>query len=127
MFRRIGDRFRNFMLGRYGQDQLGKAMFGLGMVFLIISIAFGRFNWSAIFSFLSWIVLLLCIFRMYSRNVSARSRENKTFLRIFSRAKDTTHCYYRCPQCRQAVRVPRGRGKISITCPKCSVKFVKKT
>ena len=127
MFRRIGDHFRNFMMGRYGQDQLGTAMFAVGFAFTILGMVFGRYTWSMTFSIISWILLLWCIFRMYSKNISARSRENKWFLGIFSAAKDRQHCYFRCPGCRQKVRVPRGRGKISITCPKCCNKFIKKT
>ena len=127
MFRRIGDQFRNFMMGRYGQDQLGIAIFGAGLVLTILSMAFGRFAWSAVLSLLSWILLIWCICRMYSKNISARSEENRKFLRMFARAKDRQHCYFQCPKCRQRVRVPRGRGKISITCPKCAHKFIKKT
>jgi len=127
MFRKIGDQFRNFMMGRNGQDQLGTAMFGVGVVFLILSMVFGKFAWSFLFSLLSWIILLLCIFRMYSRNLSKRSAENRAFLRFFARQKDTAHRYFRCPTCHQMVRVPRGRGKISICCPKCRSKFIKKT
>ena len=127
MFRRIGDHFRNFMMGRYGQDQLGTAIFGVGLVLTILSMVFGRFAWSTIISLLSWTLLIWCIFRMYSKNISARSEENRKFLRLFARAKDRQHCYFSCPECRQKVRVPRGRGKISITCPKCANKFIKKT
>ena len=127
MFRRIGDHFRNFMMGRYGQDQLGIAIFGVGVVFTILGMVFGRYGWSMAFSLLSWILLIWCVFRMYSRNISARSEENKKFLRIFTRVKDRQHRYFRCGKCGQRVRVPRGRGKISITCPKCANKFIKKT
>ena len=127
MFRKIGDRFRNFMIGRNGQDQLGVAIFGVGFLFLILSMVFGRFAWSFLFSLLSWILLLLCIFRMYSKNLSARGAENRAFLNLLHRLKDKNHSYYRCPCCRQQVRVPKGRGKISITCPKCRNKFMKKT
>lgn len=127
MFRKIGDQFRNFMMGRYGQDQLGIAMFVTGLVFMLFGMFLSHYAWSTLFCLLSWIVLIWCIFRMYSKNISARSRENNAFLRIFHRTKDRAHCYFRCPKCRQAVRVPRGRGRISITCPKCREKFIKKT
>lgn len=127
MFRRIGDWFRNSMMGRYGQDQLGTLMFGAGVVSMILSMIFGRFWLSSLFSFLSWFLLLWCIFRMYSKNIEARRRENRMFTAFVSHLKDKEHRYFRCPQCRQTVRVPRGRGKINIRCPKCSRQFIKKT
>ena len=78
-------------------------------------------------SFLAYIPLIWSIFRMYSRNIEARRRENAAFLRFFSRLTDKQYRYFRCPGCRQVVRVPRGKGKINIRCPKCSRQFIKKT
>ena len=127
MFRKLGDWFRNFMMGRYGQDRLGTVMFTAGLVCMVLGMVFGRFGWSSVFSFLSWVLLLWCIFRMYSRNIAARQRENKAFLAFFAHLKDKNHRYFRCPQCRQSVRVPRGRGKINIRCPRCGRQFIKKT
>ena len=127
MFRKLAERLRNFMIGRNGQDQLGVAMFLTGVVCLVLSMIFGRFLWSFVFNLLSWVLLLLCIFRMYSRNLAARGAENRAFLRFFAQLKDRKHRYFHCPHCRQQVRVPRGRGKISITCPKCRNRFIKKT
>lgn len=123
----MGDGFRNFMLGRNGQDQLGTALFVVGLICMILSMVFDAFLWSFLFHLLSWVLLFWCIFRMYSKNIAARSRENRAFVRFFTRLKDRSHRYYRCPLCHQRVRVPRGKGKISIRCPKCSNKFVKKT
>lgn len=127
MFRKIGDWFRNFMIGRYGQDQLGTAIFVTGLVFMVLSMVFGRFAWASIFSLLSWVALIWCIFRIYSRNIAARSRENRAYVNFLSHLRDKEHRYFRCPQCRQTVRVPRGRGKINIRCPKCNRQFIKKT
>jgi len=127
MFRKIGDWFRNVMMGRYGQDQLGTVLFAAGLVSMVLSMIFGRFLWSSVFSFLSWFLLIWCIFRMYSRNIEARSRENRAFTNFLAHLKDKDHRYFRCPQCRQTVRVPRGRGKINIRCPKCNRQFIKKT
>ena len=64
---------------------------------------------------------------MFSRNTYARYEENRKFLRFFDRLKDREHRYFSCPKCQQPVRVPRGKGKIAITCPKCREKFIKKT
>ena len=67
------------------------------------------------------------IFRMLSRNTYRRYRENRRFLLLIDRFRDRQHRYFDCPSCRQSVRVPRGKGKIAITCPKCREKFVRKT
>ena len=67
------------------------------------------------------------IFRMLSRNTYKRYQENRKYLRFVERLKDRDHRYYDCPRCRQPVRVPKGKGKIAITCPKCKEKFIKKT
>ena len=127
MFRKIGDAFRNFMIGRYGQDQLGTAIFVSGLVCMIAGMFIKNFFWTSLLSILSWVLLIWCICRMYSRNITARSKENRIFTTFLSHLKDKEHRYFRCPQCRQTVRVPKGRGKICITCPKCRNKFIKKT
>lgn len=129
MFRRIGDWFRNFMLGRYGADKLGTTLLISGIALTVLSSMLGR--WfplvSAGLTLLSYIALFWCLFRMYSKNIEARRRENSTFVNFFSHLKDKEHRYFRCPQCRQTVRVPRGRGKINIRCPRCNRQFIKKT
>ena len=128
MFRKIGDWFRNFMLGRYGSDKLNVFLLIAGIVLMLLGSILGRwFGWASILSLLCYVPLIWCIFRMYSRNIEARRRENAAFLNFFSHLKDREHCYFRCPKCRQTVRVPRGKGKISITCPRCKERFVKKT
>jgi hypothetical protein len=76
---------------------------------------------------LSYILMIWAIFRMLSRNTYKRYQENRKFLQFTGRMKDREHRYFDCPKCRQMVRVPRGKGKISITCPRCREKFVKKT
>lgn len=127
MFRRIGDWFRNFMLGRYGSDKLNVALLVSGIVFMLLGSILGKFAWAGVFTLLSYLVLIWCMFRMYSRNIDARRRENAAFLNFFSHMKDKEHRYYRCPKCHQTVRVPRGRGKINIRCPKCGEQFIKTT
>ena len=128
MFRKIGDWFRNFMLGRYGSDKLNVTLLIVGVVLMLLGAFLGaRFSWASVFTLLSYAALFWCIFRMYSRNHNARRRENSAFLNFFSRLKDKEHRYFKCPKCRQTVRVPRGRGKINIRCPKCSERFIKTT
>ena len=128
MFRRLGDWFRNFMLGRYGADKLNTCLLGAGVVLMLIGSLLGRrFAWASWCSLLSYVPLVWCIFRMYSRNLDARRRENAAFLNFFAHLKDREHRYFRCPRCRQTVRVPRGRGQINIRCPKCGEQFRKRT
>ncbi len=128
MFRKIGDWFRNFMLGRYGSDKLNVFLLIAGVVLMLLGSILGSwFVWAVIFTLLGYAAVIWCIFRMYSRNIQARRRENAAFLNFFAHRKDKEHRYFRCPKCRQTVRVPRGRGKISIRCPKCGERFIKNT
>ena len=128
MFRKIGDWFRNFMIGRYGSDKLNQALLIAGVVLMLIgALLGGRFVWASWCSLLSYLPLFWCIFRMYSRNIEARRRENAAFCGFFQHLRDQEHRYFRCPRCRQMVRVPRGRGKINIRCPKCGERFIRTT
>ena len=78
-------------------------------------------------SLLAYVPLIWSMFRMYSRNIEARRRENAAFQRFFTRLRDRQNRYFTCPRCRQVVRVPRGKGRINIRCPKCGEQFVRKT
>ena len=129
MFRKIGDWFRNFMLGRYGSDRLGTVLLITGIVLSLLSSVLNRHFPlpAAVLTLLSYGALFFCVFRMYSRNITARRRENAAFVNFFAHLKDKEHRYFHCPQCRQTVRVPRGRGKINIRCPRCNRQFIKKT
>ena len=129
----MGNRFRNFMSGRYGMDQFGRFLSFVNIILLIISIF--AFRW------LFWVALALIAyqyFRVFSRNVYKRYAENQKFLNFVyriknsfnkkvQRAKDKEHCYFKCPNCKRTLRVPRGKGTISIHCPHCDNDFVKRT
>ena len=118
---------RSFMAGRYGTDRLNMVILcsGLGASILSVLVPVPPFN--LVFWALSYALMIWAIFRSLSRNTYKRYQENRKFLQIFDRLKDRQHRYFDCPKCRQMVRVPRGKGKISITCPRCREKFVKKT
>lgn len=124
MFRRIGDSIRRFMIGRNGVDTLAWVLCITGIVLNLI----GSFSNRVAVTFLAYIPLLLALFRIFSKNTARRYAENEKFRRFFSRLKGRkTYCYYKCPACKTKVRVPRGKGKIRITCPSCRETFVKKT
>ena len=124
---KLAARLRNFMMGRYGTDRLNMAILGVGLVASLLSvlIKFAPVN-LALFA-LSYGMMFWAIFRTLSRNTYKRYQENRKVLQLTGRMKDREHRYFDCPKCRQMVRVPRGKGKISITCPRCREKFVKKT
>lgn len=126
---------RRFMIGRYGGDSLNRFLLGVNFAFLFVWL-FTRFRPIA------WVILILmavCYYRMLSRDITRRYKENQRFLQWWgpvqaniadavSRFRDRKqHCYYKCPACKTRLRVPRGRGKINIKCPKCGSEFVKKS
>ena len=121
------NKLRQFMAGRYGTDKLNTCILVLGVIVSIVA-AILRNPWlTLVFATLSYVLMFWAIFRCFSRNTYKRYQENRRFLMLLDRIKDRQHRYYSCPRCRQPVRVPRGKGKIAITCPKCKEKFIKKT
>ena len=128
-FRRLGEKLRfglrHFMQGRYGTDKLNTTILILGVVACVLSWIFGKIGF--IFTLLSYILMFWAIFRMLSRNTYKRYQENRKYLAFMAQLKDKEHRYFSCPRCRQSVRVPRNKGKIAITCPKCKEKFIRKT
>ena len=119
--------FRNFMAGRYGTDKLGLTLLGAALVMSLLSSFIPVVVVRLALTLAYYGLMFWALFRMFSRNTYARYEENRKFLRFFDQLKDRDHRYFTCPKCRQTVRVPRGKGKISITCPRCREKFVKKT
>ena len=115
-----------FMAGRYGQDRLNITLLVVGCVLCFVQM-FVPSGVGFVLTIISETLLILSLFRCFSRNTYKRYNENRKFLLMIDRIKDRDHRYYTCPKCRQTVRVPKGKGKISITCPKCREKFVKKT
>lgn len=128
-------KFEDFMSGRYGADDLSKFMLGVCLVLLVVNIFTGQ----SLIYLLALVILVLSYFRMFSRNYMQRSAENEKYLDIVQnitgrfrkagkRAKQSKDYHiYKCPSCGQKIRVPRGKGKICITCPKCRTEFQKKS
>lgn len=128
------EKMMRFMQGRYGNDRLGQVMLVLALVCVVLSLFRIPF-----ISIVGLVILILSYYRMFSRQISKRAAENQRYLRLEwkLRAKlqgrkqalsqRRTHRIYRCPSCRQKIRVPRNRGRIAITCRKCGTEFIKKT
>ena len=129
------DKFARFMYGRYGMDQLSRNLSLICLVLLVITM----FSRSNVLYAIALAGIIYTYFRVFSRNISKRSEENEKYLsfnykvvgkinRIKYIIKDNkTHKIFKCPSCSQKIRVPRGKGRISIKCPKCRIEFIKKT
>ncbi len=131
-FGRVREGFQRFMWGRYGVDQLNLSLLGAAVVVSLLGMILSRLLLigpiaSLVTGLLVYALLGLYIFRVLSKNLDARRRENRRFLSLFRGLLDRDNRYYRCPNCKQTVRVPRGRGKIKISCPKCSEKFIRRS
>ncbi len=115
-----------FMAGRYGTDKLNSVILWSGVIALLVSMFLegwiSFFLWLAAYGCMGW-----ALFRSFSRQTYKRYEENRRFLNLLERIKDRDHRYFSCPKCKQQVRVPKGKGKISISCPRCREKFIKKT
>ena len=140
------NRFEDFMYGRYGNDQFNQFLSVIALAVLVVNLFVKiPFLWMGALALLIW-----TYFRMLSRNTSRRYAENERFLSFISRFRRggstggyaggrsaaerraepehrKIYRYFVCPHCSQKVRVPRGKGKIEITCPKCRTSFIKRT
>ena len=129
------EKFARFMMGRYGNDQLNRFLLVMTFVFLVIS-TFFRNNF---LYFLALACLIYSYFRMFSKNIQKRYAENQKYLNMtaglrakFSGIKNQNaankgYHIYTCPACGQKIRIPKGKGKIQVTCPKCRTSFVKRS
>ena len=124
---KISDGFRRFMAGRYGTDRLNTVILVAGVIVCILPMFIRNPVLTLLFTLISYGLMFWAIFRMFSRNTYQRHKENSRFLMMIDNITDRNYKYFECPRCHQAVRVPRKKGKISITCPKCKEKFVRKT
>ena len=129
--RQLGMKLRmgltRFMTGRYGTDKLNTCILTAGVIVCIVSIFIQSAAADLALTFIAYGLMFWAMFRTFSRNTYKRYQENRRFLILLDRIKDRDHRYFDCPRCRQPVRVPKGKGKIAITCPKCKEKFIKKT
>ncbi len=127
LWQRLKNRLRRFMTGRYGMDQLNSLILWIGVGICLISILMPWQYVSLALVALSYGCMGAAIFRSLSRNTYKRYTENRKYLMLRERLKDRDHKYFSCPRCKQPVRVPKGKGKISISCPKCKETFIRKS
>lgn len=130
------EKIRQMLSGRYGVDQLSQA---LNMIFLILSLI-GLFTHQTVILVLALIPLIYNYYRMFSKNFQKRYNENRIYTNMtapiynfFQRLKlnfrkkqkrdKTKYKYYHCKNCGQELRIPRGKGKVVITCPICKHSF----
>ena len=132
------DRFRNWlyktMYGLYGQDSFGRFLFFLSIALWVISI-FTNY----LVSIAALLVMGVEYFRIFSKNIAARRRENDRYMRLTAGirrffaskkaelAQGKKYKIFKCPECKQKLRLPRGRGKIEIRCRKCGNQFIRRT
>ena len=129
------------MQGRYGVDDFSRFIMGVALTLIILTMVVTMFNRNvgSILDFLGIAAIVYAYFRIFSRNIQQRYAENQKFLQMtskfrfrFNKEKDLmkqrkTHHIYSCPGCGQKIRIPKGKGKIEIECPKCHTKFVKRS
>ena len=133
------EKLMRFMQGRYGVDPFCKFLLIAGLVVVFLSAVLGGSVVGMILYVIGWILIIYCYFRMFSRNISRRYAENQAFLAktygirgFFRKQKNIwkqrkAYHIYPCPGCRQKIRIPRGKGRIEIRCPKCGKTFIKKS
>lgn len=129
------EKFYQFMSGRNGADDLARMHSWMVLVLLLL----GIFTRLGIFSLLALVLMVYMYFRVFSRNTSKRYEENQKYLNFkYNRtvswnrfkkhlAQRKDYRFYKCPMCKQEVRVPKGHGKIEITCPKCREQFIRRS
>ncbi len=138
------------MTGRYGTDQFGKFLIILSVILMLMAFISRNMHATIVIELIMMMALIICMFRMLSRNFPKRAHENQVYLEFRRRylawldravenwklwaenvssgfRKDRTHKIYKCPGCSQKIRVPRGKGRIAIRCPKCGREFIKRT
>lgn len=129
------------MQGRYGVDDLSRFTMGVALVLIILAMFANIFSRTvgSTLDILGVAAIVYAYIRIFSRNIQQRYAENQKFLQMtskfrfhFNKEKNLmkqrkTHHIYSCPGCGQKIRIPKGKGKIEIECPKCHTKFVKRS
>lgn len=133
------DRFRRFMQGRYGVDHFSHFLVVVALILMVLQLFIRSSAAYLILNTLVVVIIVYAYFRIFSRNHYKRYAENEKYLQVHNRVKvflatkkshllqRKTHRIFKCPGCGQSIRVPKGKGKIAITCPKCRTEFIKRS
>ncbi len=128
----MGNAIRRFFIGRNGPDQLSLAL-------SILAFALSLIRVSMVFYIISMVIFAFSIFRMVSKNIEQRRKENLMFLKLVNKPKTWYYKYktsrmqskhyriFKCQKCGQKLRMPRGKGKVAIKCSKCGDRMIKYT
>ena len=130
----IRNAIQRLMYGRYGNDQLNLFLMGLYLLLYLVFL----FTRLELLYMVSFVLLAVTLFRLLSRNIERRRMENARFMRAAGPLlswlrtrrtirRDKEHVYFKCPNCGQQLRVPRGKGKITVTCRGCGASFQEKS
>lgn len=132
---KLKDKFIRFMYGRYGIDSFGKFTIWGSLIIMLIA----GWTHNNLLSLIAWAGIIYSYYRMFSKKTYKRATENQKYLQMtrgirtfFYKQRNLmtqrkTHRIYKCPTCKQKIRVPKGKGKIEILCPKCQTTFIKKS
>ena len=133
------ERLVRFMQGRYGVDKFSNFLVIFALVFMVIEIFVPFAHVRHVLNSVGLLLLFYAYFRILSRNHYRRYAENERFMKYYNKVRfflarkkshleqRRTHRIYKCPSCRQQIRVPKGKGKIAITCPKCRTEFIRRS
>lgn len=130
----IRNAIQRLMYGRYGNDQLNTCLVAAYLILYLLHMVTGL----DLLYWVSLVVIVVAIFRLLSRNHAKRRAENSKFLQAAEPVvkwyrlrktiwKDKEHCYFKCPSCGQQLRVPKGKGRITVTCRGCGASFEEKS
>ena len=131
------EKIGRFMAGRYGNDKLNQFIMAVFLGCAVLNLFVRNAYVSTVLNSWECLLILLVYIRMFSRNISKRYAENQKYLALENRLRRffgqkrylmqqrKEYHIYKCPGCKQKIRIPRGKGKISIRCPKCGEEFIK--
>ena len=133
--KQLAQKLQQFMVGRYGNDEFTLFLSIAGLILGLLA----NFKYLGFLYYIGAILIFFSLFRTLSKNYNARRKELNRYLLWSAKPKAEikllinriqereTHKYFKCKECKAVLRVPKGRGKIEITCPKCRAKVIKKT
>lgn len=129
------EKFARFMYGRNGADHLSRLISYLVLIFILLDV----FISGSLFYGIAFVLLIYNFFRIFSRNLNKRRAENARYLQLRNKflyafrnwkerqKQKKDYAFFRCPSCKAMLRVPRGKGKIRVTCRKCGNAFERRT